>query len=257
MRHGETWANRDRRMQGQRDADQSSHQSSLAQTQTPSAIPSRNSQARIHELSPLGQQQVIALGKRLSQTPAPSQVYASPLLRSRETVRLLKQNNATWEPQYDDRLSEIDLGIFSGLTWPEAQARYPALCQTLTTQLDWHPIPEAESPQTIHRRANHFIRDCILQNPDTAHIWIISHAGILNHLIAALMGSDRTWGIPTAPAALFEFQLQAPRWNHHRNQDGCSPGPSPDHPSDQLNTELWKILYFNDTSHYDGALTEL
>lgn len=253
MRHGETWANRDRRMQGQQNAalhptTQPKQPHPEADTPNPDS-PKNNTQAPIHELSPQGQQQVIALGKRLSQTTAPTRVYASPLVRSRETVRLLKQNTATWEPEYDERLSEIDLGIFSGLTWSEAQQRHPELCQTLMTQLDWHPIPEAESLQASHHRANNFIQDCILHHPDDAHIWIISHAGILNYLIAALMGCKRTWGIPTAPAALFEFQLQTQHW--HNSSDADRPFP----PSESLNTGRWSILHFNDTSHYDTAPT--
>ena len=54
-------------------------------------------------------------------------------------------------------------------------------------------------------------------------------------MLAALMGTDRTWGIGALNTGVFDFDLDLERW--------ASDGP-------QLhNTALWRINRFNDTSH--------
>ncbi|NJR67219.1 MAG: histidine phosphatase family protein [Synechococcales cyanobacterium CRU_2_2] len=234
MRHGETWDNQAQRMQGQRDRD-------------PAALALA---CRATELSGSGQQQVLALGGRLGQRLKTAQVlpqiYASPLRRSRETVALLAETcfgptglgpTVPLAIHYDERLAEIDLGIFSGLTWPEAEARYPALCQTLLSQLDAYPVPEAETPQHCHQRAEAFVQALVWNSSESSEIWIVTHAGILAHLVAAILGSDRTWGMAIAPTALFEFELNRDRWLLA---------------TERLNPALWTIHHFNDTAHLGG-----
>ncbi len=240
MRHGETWENREQRMQGRRDGDRRSHNTDHPSTSHPPT-----------ELSPHGQQQVIALGNRLknrlgTQPRATSaielkpsiQIYASPLHRSRETVTLLQATCDLAETQakirYDDRLAEIDLGILSGLTWAEAEIQHPKLCHTLLTQLEHHPIPQAESPEQCRQRAERFIQDLWLESTELSQVWIITHAGILAHLVAAILGSDRTWGMAIAPTALFDFRLNHDHWPTQ---------------TERLNTALWSINHFNDTAH--------
>lgn len=147
-----------------------------------------------------------------------------------------------------DDLKELNGGIFEGLTWAQAQTQHPELCQQLEQTMDWIPVPGGESPQAGFHRARRFLHHLIHEHTaevksSDAVIWIVSHSGILQHLIAALLGCDRTWGLTIPNTARFEFWLDGDRWHsvhqlgqHRRNQN-------------LYNTALWQIRRFNDISH--------
>jgi broad specificity phosphatase PhoE len=94
-RHGETDWNRERRWQGHAEI----------------------------ELNETGRAQARALAGELAADP-PSAVYTSDLSRSRETAEIVAQ--AIGLPfTIDPRLREVDVGEWSGLTWPEVEMRFP------------------------------------------------------------------------------------------------------------------------------------
>lgn len=208
------------------------------------------------ELSETGKCQAKHLASRLLMEQwHPSHVYSSSLKRALQTTELLLKPFLPLEvdsihgatPNSESPLSiaielvedlrEFQTGIFEGLTWAEAQAAYPALCQQLETSPDWIPIPAAESLQAGRDRAKRFIQRLLDRHINGDRIWIITHDWILQQLIAELMGCDRTWGIAISPTALFEFWLDRDRW----------------HSSDQnrFNTTLWQIQRFNDNRHLE------
>lgn len=190
-------------------------------------------------LSAEGVAQAQRLGDRLRQEgQRPSHVYTSPLLRARETARLVLAQMAVTglEPAIADALQEIDNGILSGLTWEEAQARHGALCAQLEASPEWLPVPEAESPQTVRDRAQRFVEDLLHRHHNDDQIWLVTHGGLLLHLVAALLGSDRTWGFGVGATALFEFSVDRDRWATANAQN-------------RYNSELWRIVRFNDSQH--------
>lgn len=190
------------------------------------------------ELSETGRSQSHQLAQRLRQEfQAPTHVYASPLRRSRQTAEILLQAVDGVEVQYFDDLKEFQNGIFEGLTWTEAKAAHPQLCEALENSLDWLPIPQAESLQAGRDRAHRFIKHILSQHHNGDRIWVISHSWLLQQLIAALLGGDRTWGISIHNTALFEFWFDHSRW-HQLDQN-------------RLNTTLWQIHHFNDYRHLD------
>ena len=194
-----------------------------------------------YPLSAAGWQQLERLAHhwRIADGWLPSHVYSSPLQRAVETGRglLAAFPEAVVEIRAADGLKEIDNGIFCGLTWAEAEQQFPELCQQLQSSPDWIPIPEGESLTAVRDRAAQFIHQLIQQHQDCDLIWVISHGGLLPHLIAALLGCDRVWGIPIPPTALFEFWLDLSRW--HAGNDRSA----------NLNSSLWQIRRFNDCQH--------
>ena len=212
IRHGESTGNREGRLQGQAEFD----------------------------LSEVGRQQVHQLAQRfVSEGWVPSQVYCSPLRRAVQTAEILvdeafARGNREIDIAYRDELKEINNGIFAGLTWGEAQQRYPELCQRLEGSLELMPIPGAESLGAVRDRAQQFLQSLLQDAGDGDRISIISHGGFLQHLIAELMGCERSWGMVIPPTALFEFCLARSQWN------------VADQP---LNTALWRIERFNDCQH--------
>ncbi|HEY9750699.1 MAG TPA: histidine phosphatase family protein [Allocoleopsis sp.] len=218
------------------------------------------------ELSANGKTQAGKLAQRLlEESWWPSAVYSSPLKRAVQTTDILvnhfvtaplpaavsdlidsedtspvsvstgTQNLPTFPVFYADELAEFQNGIFQGLTWMEAKSRYPEFCHTLETSPDWIQIPEAESLQEARDRAHHFIQKLLTQHQDSDQIWIVTHSWILQHLIAELMGCDRSWRLHARNTALFEFWLDRSRW-HRQDQN-------------RFNTDLWQVRRFNDCRH--------
>jgi broad specificity phosphatase PhoE len=212
-------------------------------------------------LTPLGIQQSQQLGRHLATTGwCPTHLYCSPLQRAKDTLaavakewgaeplnalqtlshplqpaaRVTLASGDAIPTEVLDDLAEYDCGIFTGLTWSEARDRYPDLCHRLETSLDWQPIPQAETLAQGQTRAQRVV-DTLLNHGNGDRVLVISHQWILQQVIARLMGCDRTWGLPMGNTACFEFWLDRDRWA----ETGAN----------RLNTELWQIKRFNDTSH--------
>jgi broad specificity phosphatase PhoE len=238
MRHAQSVGNRQKRMQGHGDFELSSH----------------------------GREQADRLARRLlSESWHPSQVYTSPLKRAVQTTEILLGHflaeplPAIVSDQIDgevdsplsllaargehpaiavelvEELKEHQNGIFQGLTWAEAKAQYPDLCHQLEASPDWIQIPGAESLQDARSRCRRFIERLLDRHPGGDQIWIVTHSWILQHLIAELLGCDRSWRIPSHNTALFEFWIDRSRW---QGQD-----------QNRFNTDLWQIRRFNDHQH--------
>ncbi|MFE4107796.1 histidine phosphatase family protein [Almyronema epifaneia] len=209
IRHAQSVANQTQQMEGQADS----------------------------SLSAMGQAQARQLGSYLqSQSWNPTCIYSSPLKRAWQTAEMLRSFLPAAIPLIaKTNLQECHQGIFQGLTWTEAQKQYPQLCQQLLSTLDWLPIPQAESPEQVRQRSHVFLNHLFGQHGNGDRLWIVSHSGLLQHLIANLLGSDRSWQIAIAHTSLFEFWIDCDRWDL----------------TDQTryNTELWQIRRFNDCSH--------
>jgi broad specificity phosphatase PhoE len=215
------------------------------------------------ELSDLGRSQAEKLANRLlAESWYPSHVYSSPLKRTAQTTEILLTPfqstplpasvsdliDATLQPAptamnrpiavaYANELKEFHNGIFEGLTWAEAQAQYPDLCRTLEASPDWIQIPGAESLQAARQRSQQFIQGLLDRHQDGDQVWIVSHSWIMQHLIAELLGCDRSWRLRANNTALFEFWLDRSRWNLDDQN--------------RYNTDLWQILRFNDCRHLE------
>jgi len=234
IRHAQSLGNRQKRMQGHGD----------------------------FELSAEGIEQAKKLAQRLVlEHKRPNYIYSSPLKRAAQTAEILLahalsasasvssgnesglnsassfQEDAfpTIQVEYADELKEFQNGIFEGLTWSEAKQRYPALCEALENTPDWIQIPGAESLQDARDRARRFIQTLLTRHTENTQIWVVTHSWILQHLIAELLGSDRSWRLHAQNTAIFEFWLDRSRWDH-TNQN-------------RLNTDLWQIRRFNDYRH--------
>jgi 2,3-bisphosphoglycerate-dependent phosphoglycerate mutase len=212
------------------------------------------------ELSAEGVHQAEKLAQRLlAESWRPTQVYTSPLKRAVQTTEILlarflgdplpsvvsdlvdsevdalAASESTVPIVYAEALREFQNGIFEGLTWAEARQRYPDLCHQLEHSPDWIQIPGAESLQAARGRSQQFIQTLLEQHNNGEQIWIVSHSWILQHLIAELLGSDRSWRIHAGNTALFEFWIDRSRW--------------PRNDLNKFNTDLWQIRRFNDCQH--------
>jgi 2,3-bisphosphoglycerate-dependent phosphoglycerate mutase len=217
------------------------------------------------ELTDEGRRQAEKLAQRLlAEAWRPSCVYSSPLKRTVQTTEILlspflaeplpamvsdlvdgevdvpldvlaHDTSAAIAVEYADELKEFQNGIFAGLTWAEARERYPELCHQLESSPDWIQIPGAESLQEARSRARQFVHRMIDRHAGGEQIWIVTHSWILQHLIAELMGCDRSWRIHARNTAIFEFWVDRSRWQRTDQN--------------RFNTDLWQIRRFNDYHH--------
>lgn len=105
-------------------------------------------------------------------------VYASPLKRCRETLAcvLPRVSDVVW----DERLLEIDMGVFSGKTQEELHHTYPDQLATWLSRPADAEIELAESLMTLQSRALSFIE--ALEGEDNGNVLVVTHGGVIRSL---------------------------------------------------------------------------
>ena len=164
----------------------------------------------------------------------PTHIYTSPLLRAAETAKIV---GLLWpipiEP-WDD-LTEQNGGVFDGLTWDEVATQYPKLYPASGELIDWESVDGAESNSLMSSRAARLINTVISGHANNDTVLIFAHGGIIQHMVASLLGTDRFWGIGVSNTAIFEFSIDQTRWFGRGVE--------------RQNNLIWWIVRFNDASH--------
>lgn len=134
-------------------------------------------------LSALGERQAEALRARFYGEEV--LLYSSPLSRARTTAALAFPGQT---PILDPRLSELNFGVFEGLTLAERHQ--------LTAWHDWtlepfyNPAPQGESYGELQHRAVAWLGNL----PDTPHIVAVTHSGTIQTLLAHILQMEtRGW----------------------------------------------------------------
>ena len=166
-------------------------------------------------LSPHGVLQAQLLGQWLSQQSwRPTHLYCSPLNRAMMTLEMLVACHPEGDDfpliQTDEALLEIDSGIFQGLTWQEAQEQHPELCEQLMNSQNVIPIPGGETLSDCCDRTYRFIHTLYQTHQPSDRVWVVTHGGILQYLIAAILDTPMVWDINIGNTALFEFEVTLP-----------------------------------------------
>lgn len=163
IRHAESLGNVEHIMQGQHDFALSER--GLSQTQQ------------------LAQRLQQDFGRRL---PMPSRFYCSPLNRTRQTLAPTLAAFSDVSCRYDERLLEVDSGIFSGLTWKQASEQYPDIQRKFEISRDWGSVPGGESKLALWQRAEGFLKSLVAEEPDDALVVVMSHGGFIRACLSYL-----------------------------------------------------------------------
>ncbi|HEX7449432.1 MAG TPA: histidine phosphatase family protein [Pirellulales bacterium] len=155
VRHGESTYNVEGRLQGQSDT----------------------------HLSPLGQKHAAAIAATLGKLPIEA-VYSSPLSRALETARPLAE--ALGLPvQCDDRLKEINIGVFQGTLAAELGDRFPQEAARWRSQDPDYQIPGGESRRQLMHRAEAAFRQ--IHAAGHQQVVVVAHGGVLAAALKALL----------------------------------------------------------------------
>ncbi|MGA2478813.1 MAG: histidine phosphatase family protein [Spirochaetia bacterium] len=118
-------------------------------------------------------------------------VLTSPLARASETADIIGAETGVTVLTVPE-LIEIDTGIFSGLTFAQAEERHPGDWRAFQG-LSWEAVPEAERIEALVRRAELvWSRLTTLALEGRTRVLCVSHGGFLQWLIRCTLGG-RTW----------------------------------------------------------------
>jgi broad specificity phosphatase PhoE len=188
-----------------------------------------------HPLSGLGEAQAEQLSRQFHRDGfEPTHVYASPLMRTRQTAAVLARR---WpvEVAYMDDLMEYDIGILSGLNDEEIAVKYPDLDLEHAWTRQLADVEGAEPLRARRARAERVVERALGGHYDGDTVVMVTHGGILQHILAVLLGTDRTWGTTVHNTGVFDFSIDKERWpldGEHR-----------------LVGTYFRISRFNDASH--------
>ena len=188
-------------------------------------------------LSDAGRRQARKLADRFhSEEFVPTHVYTSPLKRTSETASILAAGWAMEVVDVDD-LMEYDVGILSGLTADEVSVKYPELDMEQAWKKGLAGIEGVEPPEARQARARRVVDRAVGGHDDADTVLMVTHGGILQHILAALLGMDRTWGTHVRNTAVFDFTIDKSLWAPDRGA--------------RLVPVHHRINRFNDASHLE------
>lgn len=176
------------------------------------------------DLSDEGRRQASMLAERLSDENIAA-VYASPLVRTRETAAIVAKPHGL-TPSVADGLREIDHGRWEGLTRMEVEARHA------DEYTAWEEDPFTFAPEggenglSVMARALPALREIVKRHPDDA-VAVVSHKATIRLVLSSLLGIDPRGyrdRLDQAPACLNVVDFKDP--------------------------VRARLMLYNDTSHY-------
>jgi len=109
-------------------------------------------------------------------------IYASPLKRAFQTAAHLSKK-IDIPIITDEKLMEFNNGLIAGLSWEEADEKYP-----FVPDLPIHEsVYEQESKLEFRYRAEYILSKIISEGKDEETIAIVSHGGMINQLYHAFL----------------------------------------------------------------------
>lgn len=132
------------------------------------------------------------IAKELKEIVQITKIISSPLVRAQQTSESFSQIYGL-TPLTDERLSEQELGIFSGMTYDEVKEQPTYETDTLK-RWNWKPEGNGESYSDIANRITSFFND--LKVDDNQNILIVTHAVSFRLIRAVLENTLPNYPIP-------------------------------------------------------------
>jgi len=134
-------------------------------------------------------------------------VFSSPRPRALSVAKEVCEalQLGTEDIQVRSELSEMDFGIFEGLTYEEAMERHPVEWESYCESYRNYKIPEGESFSEFEERIEGFIES--LEDEDITAL-IVTHGGVVQSIMTRLLGlgPDERWHFRVRPASIVEIE---------------------------------------------------
>ena len=192
-------------------------------------------------LCPQGVARLLQLQQNASY-PLVERVYSSPLLRCRQTAKLLYPD---YNPEIVDDLIECNFGAFEGKTLEQLQAD-PDFVRWMEDSVQSAP-PGGEDTQTFTNRAVGALEQIFTQMMDEQvyQAAVITHGGVMMSMLAAGAFPRRpftAWKVDDGCG--YTIQITPQMWMRDHAFEVYCPLPVPKQDSDwpQQPTESWQTL---------------
>ncbi|MDD5727427.1 MAG: histidine phosphatase family protein [Victivallales bacterium] len=139
-------------------------------------------------LSSEGRKQVAALGKYLDNIICEC-IFASPLLRVRQTLAAVLPPEKLVDVEYREELKEIDFGDWEGKTFTEISGQYLEEVNAWAAGSDRFSFPNGGSPKKFYDGIEVFKQE-LLELPGSIFM-IFTHGGVISALICNILGLGR------------------------------------------------------------------
>ena len=134
-------------------------------------------------LTEKGHMQAEAMATYVSKNYSIDKIYASTLKRASQTATYLSEKTGV-QIVFDDNLMEFNNGLLAGLSWAEANEKYP--------KVENLPIDQAvygqESRVEFRNRAQTAFKRVLAEAKEDETIVIVSHGGMINQLYHVFLG---------------------------------------------------------------------
>lgn len=151
-----------------------------------------------------GQRQAERLAHRLHAEPI-NTIYSSDLKRSMATAAPIASSHSL-TIEADNRLREMNFGLFEGLTYAAIQAQYPDMAA------DWFADPDCpptggERLSEMSARVIAALTDILARSHE--HVLIMAHSGSLRLMLCHLLSLpyDQYWRFQLAPCAITQINV--------------------------------------------------
>jgi len=153
-----------------------------------------------------------------------SAIYVSGYQRTYQTIEnVALQLHLT--PIIDERLNEIDNGLFEGLTDQEIQQRFPDIWDIFSKRTGDFQFPEGETGAEVKNRIMDFLEQKQKQY-DRESIILVAHDGLIRTLMCGILGLpvSQRWNFQIDFAGITEivYQPKFEAWKLIRFNQACS-----------------------------------
>lgn len=171
-------------------------------------------------LTPLGELQVSALGRRLAGVPL-DRVFSSPLGRSLQTAEAVISGHGI-RIEIREELTEMDVGECEGLTFSEMQKRFPEFLAAWRSESSAVVrMPGGESIADVAERLDPFLAE--LRESSVESVAVVSHNFVLKVILCRLLELDllKFRGLTVDVASLTTVSLRNGRVYVRALNDSC------------------------------------
>ncbi len=156
-------------------------------------------------LTEKGHSQAQAMAEYVKEHYKVDRIYASPLKRAFQTATHLS-GEVNIPIITDEKLMEFNNGLIAGLSWEEADEKYP-----FVPDLPIHEaVYEQESKLEFRYRAEHIFSKILSENDKDATVAVVSHGGMINQLYHAFLQLPVQSGVffGTGDTGIHEWRLR-------------------------------------------------
>lgn len=139
------------------------------------------------------------LGELWPDVPAPSALWASPMVRTQQTAAVIADRLGV-AVEVEEDLREVDFGAWQGLTSWEISDQFPGMLAEWYTSADL-ATPDGESPSQVEDRVGRVARRALAEHAGETVVFAC-HSAVTKVGVASLIGlPPEAWQIVRVPPA--------------------------------------------------------